>query len=46
MAAPEELGVLDERLLRQLLVEQLVDFRLQTLSQLKSTTTTTRTGTR
>lgn len=35
MAAPEELGVLNQSLLSQLLVKQLVDLRVQTLSQLE-----------
>lgn len=37
MAAPEELGVLDQGLLRQLLMEELVDFWLQTFPQLEHT---------
>lgn len=35
MTAPQELGVFDQSLLRQLLVEQLVHFGLQTLSKLR-----------
>lgn len=34
MATPEELGVLDQSLLCQLLMEQIIDLWLQTLSQL------------
>jgi len=35
MATPEELGVFNERLLRQFLVEQLVHLGLQTFTQLQ-----------
>lgn len=35
MTAPEKLGVLNQSLLGQLLVEQLVDFRVKALSQLE-----------
>lgn len=34
MTAPEKLGVLNQSLLGQLLVEELVDFRVKALSQL------------